>query len=101
MWQIMCKYLIVVKIVVKKKNSCKCYMDGRRMNMYTLTIYIIHGPFGDIMRSHYLWLGVGCNIIYATKTILVVNVGCNCFIITNQHLSFSGCGVVYELKPQS
>jgi hypothetical protein len=83
----------------KKKLSCKCYMDGQRMNMYNLTIYIIHGAFGDIMLSHYLWLGVGCDFIYATKTILVVNVGCICFIITIWHLSSSGCGMVYELNP--
>jgi hypothetical protein len=53
------------------------------MNMYTSTVYIIHGSFGDIMLSHDLQLDVGCDFIYATKTIVVINVGCNCFIITN------------------
>jgi hypothetical protein len=47
MWQIISGYLIVVKIVVKPIFSYKCYMNGQRMNMYMLTIYIIHGPFGD------------------------------------------------------
>jgi hypothetical protein len=51
------------------------------MNMYTLTISIIHGPFGDIMLSHDLQLDVGCNFTYVTsKTILVGNVACNCFL---------------------
>ncbi len=70
-------YLIVVKIVAKTRPSCKCYMGGQRMNMYTLTVYIIHGPFGDVMLSYDLRLNVGCEFTYATKTILVVNVGCN------------------------
>jgi hypothetical protein len=49
----MCGYLIVVKIVAKiKKLDCKCYMDGQRMNMYMLTIYIIHGSFGEVMLSN-------------------------------------------------
>ncbi len=47
-------------------------MDGQRMNMY-----IIHGSFGDIVLSHDLQLNVGCDFIYAIKTILVINVGCN------------------------
>jgi hypothetical protein len=53
------------------------------MNMYMLTIYIIHGPFGDVMLSNDLWLDVGCDFTYATKAILVINVGYNYFIITN------------------
>jgi hypothetical protein len=53
MWQRMFGYLIVVKIVAKiKKLNCKCYTDGQRMNMYMLTIYIIHGPFGDVTLSN-------------------------------------------------
>jgi hypothetical protein len=48
----MCGYVIVVNIVAKTRPNCKCEMDGQRTNMYTLTIYIIHGPFGDIMPSH-------------------------------------------------
>jgi uncharacterized protein (DUF486 family) len=52
MWQIMFEYLIVVKIVTKIRLSCKCYTDGQRMNMYTLTVYIIYNPFGDIMLNH-------------------------------------------------
>jgi hypothetical protein len=83
MCQIMCEYLIVAKIVAKTRFSCKCYTNGQRVNMYMLTIYIIHGPFDDVMLNHDLWLDVGWNFTYATKTILVVNVGCNCFIILN------------------
>jgi len=51
--------------------------------MYMLTIYIIHVPFCDIMLSHDLQLNLGCKFTYATKAILVVNVGCNCFIVAN------------------
>jgi hypothetical protein len=51
--------------------------------MYMLTIYIIHGPFDNIMLSHDLQLNVGCNFTYAIKAILIVNIGCNCFIVTN------------------
>jgi len=83
MWQIMCEYLIVVKIVAKPRPKYKCYTNGQRMNMYMLTIYIIDDPFGNIMLNHDLWLNVGCDFTYATKAILVVNVGCNCFIVAN------------------
>jgi surface polysaccharide O-acyltransferase-like enzyme len=79
MWQIMCGYLIVVKIVAKTRPSCKCYRNGQRMNMYMLTIYIIHNPFGEVIQSHYLQLHVECNFMYAIKEIFVVNVGSNCF----------------------
>jgi hypothetical protein len=91
MWQIMCQYLIIIKIVVKTKLNYKCYMDGQRMNMYILLIYIIHGPFGDVMLSHDLWLNVGCNFTFATKTILIVNVGCNYFIVTNSSRKLTFC----------
>jgi hypothetical protein len=74
---------VVAKIVVKTSFSCKCYTDGQRMK---LTVYIIHGPFGD-MLSYNLWFVVGCNFTYATKTILVVNVDYNYFIVTNWHFS--------------
>ncbi len=90
MWQIMCGYLIVVKIVAKIRLSCKYYRDGRRMKMYMLTIYIIHSPFGGVMLSHDLWLDVGCDFNYRTKAILVVNVGCNYFIIIDWDLSSNG-----------
>jgi hypothetical protein len=66
------------------------------MNMYTLFIYIIHGLFGDVMLSHDLWWNVGCNFTYATKTILVVNVGCNYFIVANWHFS-SGIAMKKDL----
>ncbi len=66
-----------VKLVAKTRLSCKCYMSGQRMNMYTLTVYIIHGPFANIMLSHDLQPNIGCNFTYATQTILVVNVHCN------------------------
>jgi hypothetical protein len=72
-----------VKLVAKTRLSCKCYMNGQRMNMYTLTIYIIDAPFVNIMLSHDLQPNIRCNFTYATKTILVVNVHCNCFIDTN------------------
>jgi hypothetical protein len=48
----MCEYLIVTKIVAKTNFSYKCYTNGQRMNMYTLIVYIIHGPFGDVMLNH-------------------------------------------------
>jgi hypothetical protein len=51
------------------------------MNMYTLTIYNICGPLVDVMLSFDLQLNVGCDFTYATKTILVVNVDCNYFIV--------------------
>jgi hypothetical protein len=57
----MCGYFIVVKIVAKTRPTCKCYMDGQKPNMYMLIIYIIHGPFGDVMLNHDLQLDVGCN----------------------------------------
>jgi len=63
--------------------SYKCYTNGQKMNIYTLTIYIIHGPFDYVTLSYDLWLDVGCNFTYATKAILVVNVGYNYFIVTN------------------
>jgi len=75
MWQIMCGYLIVVKIVIKTRLSCKCYTNGQKMNVYILITYIIHSPFGDIMLNHNLWLDVGCNFIYVTNVILIINVG--------------------------
>jgi hypothetical protein len=67
------------------------------MNMYTLFIYIIHGPFGDVMLSYDLWLNVGCDFTYATKAILVVNVGCNYFIVTNWHFFSSGIAMKKDL----
>jgi hypothetical protein len=39
------------------------------MNMYTLTIYIINGPFGDVMLSNDLQLDIKYDFIDATKTI--------------------------------
>jgi hypothetical protein len=93
MWQIMCGYSIVVKIVVKTRPSCKCYMNVQRMNMYCLTIYILHSPFGEVMLNHDLQLHVECNFMYAIKAILLVNVGSNCFImqikVANWHFSFN------------
>jgi hypothetical protein len=82
-WQIMCEYLIVAKIIAKKNFSYKCYTNGQRMNMYTLIVYIIHGPFGDVMLNHDLWLDVECNFTYAIKSILIINVGCKYFIVAN------------------
>jgi hypothetical protein len=83
MWQIMCGYLIVVKIVAKINFSYKWYLNGQRMNMYTLIVYIIHGSFGDVMLNHNLWLDVECDFTYAIKSILVINVGCKCLIFAN------------------
>jgi hypothetical protein len=76
MWQIMCGYLIVVKIVAKINFSCKSYMDGQRMNIYIFTIYIIHGPFGDIILNHDLQLDVGCDFAYVIKAIF----NCKCWL---------------------
>jgi hypothetical protein len=39
------------------------------------------GQVCDVMVNHYLWLNVGCNFIYATNIILVVDVHCNLFIV--------------------
>jgi len=58
-------------------------MDGQKMNMYMLIVYIIHGPFGDVMLNHDLWLDVRCNFTYAIKGILVINVDFNRLIVTN------------------
>ncbi len=63
----------------KTRFSCKCYTNGQIMNMYTLNVNVIHGPSGKVMLSHDLWLDVGSNFIYATKVILIVNVGCQVF----------------------
>jgi len=79
MWQIMYGYFIVAKT----RFSCKCYMNGRRMNINMLIIHIIHGPFGDIILNGDLQLDVGCNFTNAIKAILIVNVDCNCFLIAN------------------
>jgi len=65
------------------------------MNIYTLTVYIIHGPFGDNMLNHDLWLCVECNFIYITNVILVVNGGCNFLIATNW-----SCKLVFFLNVQ-
>jgi hypothetical protein len=43
------------------------------------------------MLSHDLQLNLGCNFTYATKAILVVNDGCNCFIVANWHFISSDC----------
>jgi hypothetical protein len=58
------------------------------MNMYMLTIYIIHGSFGDVMLCYDLRLNVACNFTYATNTILIVNVDYNYFIVANWYFSF-------------
>jgi hypothetical protein len=65
------------------KSSCKCYTNVQMMNMYMLIVYIIHGPFGDIMLSHDLQLNGRCDFTYAMKVILVVNVDRNCLIVAN------------------
>jgi hypothetical protein len=44
-------------------------MDGQKMNMYMLTVYIIHCPFGDVMLNHDLQLDVKGDFTYATKII--------------------------------
>jgi hypothetical protein len=67
--------------------------------MYTLTIYIIHGPFGDGIMNHDLRLDVKSNFIYETKVILVINVGYNCFIIANWHFSFNGPNPTFFQTP--
>jgi hypothetical protein len=42
------------------------------MNMYTLIVCIIHGPFDNIMVSHYLQLDVGCDFTYVITAILII-----------------------------
>jgi hypothetical protein len=55
----------------------------QKMTMYMLIVYIIHGAFGDVMLSHDLQLHVGYDFTYTTKAILIVNVSCIYFIVTN------------------
>ncbi len=64
-------------------SSCKLYMNGQRMKVYMLTIYIIHVECDDIMLNHNLQLDVACDFAYATNGILVVHVGCNLFLVAN------------------
>ncbi len=64
MWQIMWIFNSC-----KTRLNCKCYMDGQRMNMYMMIVYIIHCPFGDVILSHDLQLDVECDFNYATKII--------------------------------
>jgi surface polysaccharide O-acyltransferase-like enzyme len=92
----MCGYLIVVKIFAKIRLSYKYYRDGQRMNMYMLTIYIIHSPFDGVMLSHDLQLDVRCDFNYGIKAILIINVGCNCFIVVNWDI-FSNDGKNYNI----
>jgi hypothetical protein len=51
------------------------------------------------MLSHDLRLNVGSNFIYVAKAILIVNVGCKCFIIANWHFSSSGWTLCKVGKP--
>jgi len=60
---------MVVKIIAKALLNYKWYTNGQRMNMYMLTIYTIHGPYGDIMLNHDLQLNIGSNFTYGIKTI--------------------------------
>jgi hypothetical protein len=49
----------------------KCYTIVKRMEMFTLIIYFIHGKYVDIMLSHHLWLNIQCDFTYATKGFLI------------------------------
>jgi hypothetical protein len=69
MWEINVWIFDNCKNNCKNNFSCKCYTNGHRMNMYTLTVYIIYGPFGNIMLSYDLQLNVGCDFIYASRAI--------------------------------
>ncbi len=41
--------------------------NSQKMEMYTFTIYLIHGKCVNIMLSHDLQLKVQCDFTYATK----------------------------------
>ncbi len=69
--------------------------------MFIHWLCIMHGPFGDIMLSHDLWLDVGCDFTYAIKVFLIVNVGCNCFIVTNWHFSFNVVFICFGNRSQT
>jgi len=56
-WQ----YVNEVFLITKMGISCKLHMNGQRMRLYMLTIYIIHVQCADIMMSYHLWLEVECN----------------------------------------
>jgi hypothetical protein len=60
-------------------SNCNFYMNGQRMKMYMLNVYIIYAECENIMLSHHLQLDFACDFIYATNGILVVHVGCNLF----------------------
>jgi hypothetical protein len=62
-------------------TSCKFYMDGQRMRVYMLSVYIIHVERDDIILSHHMWLYVACDFIYVGNKILVVHVGCNLCLV--------------------
>jgi hypothetical protein len=64
-------------------SSCKLYMNGQRMKVYMLTIYIIHVECDDIILNHHLQLNAACNFIYATNGILIVHFGCILFLVAN------------------
>jgi len=53
------------------------------MEVYTLTIYFIHGKCADIMLSHHLQQKVQCYLAYATQGFFSCKVDCNCFLVTN------------------
>jgi hypothetical protein len=56
-----------------------------------LTIYIIHGPFGDVMLSHDLRLIVACDFTYVTNAILVVR-GCQFWSLEIQDEKYPNVG---------
>jgi hypothetical protein len=66
-------YLIVINVA----NNVWIF-DSYKNNIYLQMlynwskdehVYIIHGPFGDVMMSHDLWVDVKCDFTYATKAI--------------------------------
>ncbi len=58
-------------------------MNGQSMNVYMLTVYIIHVECDDIMLRHHLQLYVACNFTYTTNGILVIHVGFYLFLVGN------------------
>ncbi len=53
------------------------------MEVYTLTIYFIHGKCASIMLSHHLQLKVLCDFTYATNGIFNYKLDCNCLLVIN------------------
>jgi hypothetical protein len=88
------------------KNSCK------NKNLVANVIWMvkewtcIRWPLSSFMvhlvmscLNHNLWLDVRCDFIYAIKRTLVLNVGCNYFMVVNWHYSSSATSFLSTHTP--